>query len=132
MPEVELRRKKPAVIPMLLFDGTNGEQVDDFADGQVNFGRTDGQIEIWNAQEKAWQVVPVGHRVVKSTLGEFYPMSPKAYEETTEPDNGEIAGLRSLLAEVCDDIEHVVNGNAGYIDRDMLWNYRERADLEQS
>jgi hypothetical protein len=35
--------------------------------------------------------------------------------------------LRALLDEVFDDIEHVVNGNAGWIDRDMLDRYRSDA-----
>lgn len=35
--------------------------------------------------------------------------------------------LRTLLDEVFDDIEHVIDGNAGYIDRDMLDRYREDA-----
>jgi hypothetical protein len=86
-PEIERRRKKPVAIEMLLFDGTNSQQVDDFTDGYINFGRNDGHIEVWNRQENAWIVIPVGHRVVRGALGEFYPMSPQAYQDTTEPDN---------------------------------------------
>lgn len=88
MPEIERRLKKPFPIEVLLFDGANTEQVDEFTGRQISFGRADGQIEVWNSQEKAWQVVPVGHRVAKSTLGEFYPLSQRAYEETTEPAEG--------------------------------------------
>lgn len=35
--------------------------------------------------------------------------------------------LAALLDEVLDDIEHVVDGNPGWIDRDMLTDYSERA-----
>lgn len=35
--------------------------------------------------------------------------------------------LTALLAEIIDDIEHVVGGNPGWIDRDMLDRYREDA-----
>ena len=86
-PQIERRRKKPDVIEMLLFDGANGEQVDDFTGGLVSFGRPDGQIEVWSSQEEAWIVIPVGHRVARGVLGEFYPLSPQAYQETTVPDD---------------------------------------------
>jgi hypothetical protein len=36
--------------------------------------------------------------------------------------------LRTLLGVIFDDIEHVVDGNVVYIDRDMLGRYREDAD----
>lgn len=91
MPEIERRRRKPLVIEVLLWNGTNGEQVDDFTGGRIGFGRADGQIEVWNDQEKAWIVVPLGHYVANGALGEFYPVSPEAYEKTLEPDSGPAA-----------------------------------------
>jgi hypothetical protein len=93
VPEIERRRKRPLVIEMLLWDGTNFAQVDEFAGddgcGYRNAAINSGILAVWNDQEQAWQVVPPGHRVVKSTLGEMYPMSPQAYEKTTEPTPGE-------------------------------------------
>lgn len=89
MPEIERRRKKPLPIEVLVWDGTNFPQVDDFAgdDGQGNRNaRLYGAgLEVWNDQDQAWLGVVLGHRVVRSTLGELYPMSEQAYEETTEP-----------------------------------------------
>jgi hypothetical protein len=97
VPEIERRRKKPLVIETLLWDGTNFGQVDDFAgdDGQGNrnarlFG---AGLEVWNEQEQAWFGVTLGHRVVRSTLGELYPMSQQAYEDTTDPEPcGQVPG----------------------------------------
>ena len=84
MPEIEDRRKKPLPVRMLLWDGTNLAQVDDFT-GRGNCGGREGdELEVWNDQENNWMTVPLGHYVVKSTLGEYYPMSPDAYERTTE------------------------------------------------
>jgi hypothetical protein len=91
MPEIEYRRKRPLVIEMLLWDGTNFEQVAAFTSGShlVDLVRHGGgQIDVWNDQEDAWFAVPPGHYVVKSTLGEFYPRSPEAREATTEPGTG--------------------------------------------
>jgi len=92
VPEIEKRRKKPFVIEVLLWDGTNFPQILEFAGkGGHDWGnarpRVGGVrvIEVWNEQEQAWIAVPLGHRVARGALGEFYPMSPQAYEETTEP-----------------------------------------------
>lgn len=89
MPEIERRRKKPLPIEVLVWDGTNFGQVDGFAgdDGQGNrnarlFG---AGLEVWNEQDQSWLGVMLGHRVAKGALGELYPMSQQAYEETTEP-----------------------------------------------
>jgi hypothetical protein len=43
-----------------------------------------------------------------------------------------IKQLEALLAEVIDDVEHlVIDGWRGYIDRDMIVDYRERAKLPE-
>jgi hypothetical protein len=47
--------------------------------------------------------------------------------EKAERAAADTEGLNTLLVEMCDDIEHVVDGKADYIDRDMLDDYRERA-----
>ena len=96
MPEIERRRKKPVVIEVLLWDGTNGTQVDEFTGDRVNFSDRGNRIQVWNDQEAAWIAVPLGHYVAKGALREFYPLSPQAYTETTEPDepapgNAEVA-----------------------------------------
>lgn len=86
MPEVERRRKRPLVIEMLLWDGANLPQVIGFIGGEDLASWEAGGLRVWNDQEKAWMAVPVGHRVAKGALGELYPMSPGAYEDTTEPE----------------------------------------------
>jgi hypothetical protein len=89
VPEIEKRRKKPLPIEVLVWDGANFPQVDDFAgddgDGNRNARLFGAGLMVWNDQEGAWLGVTLGHRVVRSTLGELYPMSQLAYEETTEP-----------------------------------------------
>jgi hypothetical protein len=90
VPEIEKRRKKPLVIEMLLWDGANFPQIDDFA-GDDSHGNRNARLfgaglEVWNDQDQAWLGVVLGHRVAKSTLGELYPMSQQAYDETTEPE----------------------------------------------
>lgn len=93
MPEVERRRKRPLPVEMLLWDGTNSGQVDEFTVDRARFGDRGDQLEVWNDQERAWMPVPVGHHVVRSTLGELYPMSPEAREKTTEPEDATVSGL---------------------------------------
>jgi hypothetical protein len=97
VPEIEDRRKKPLPVRMLLWDGTNFPQVNEFAGtdghGNRNAVLNSGILAVWNEQEQAWQTVPVGHRVVRSTLGELYPMSPEAYELTTQSAVGPAADI---------------------------------------
>jgi hypothetical protein len=67
----------------------------------------------------------------------------KAYENLTAPVRArytaagqavagplerEIAGLRTLLGEVLDDLGHVVGGNTDWVDRPVLDAYRKRAE----
>lgn len=90
MPEIERRRKKPLVVEVLLWDGTNYRQVRNFAWGdkaEIANCRPaqDGGLTVWNNQEQAWFDVPVGHYVVRGALGELYGLSPAAYSDTYEP-----------------------------------------------
>jgi excisionase family DNA binding protein len=95
VPEIERCRKLPLVVEMLLWDGSNHGQIDEFA-GDDNVSRERGCLDVWNDQERAWIAVPLGHYVAKSTLGELYPVSPEAREATFEPaerllTSGEVA-----------------------------------------
>lgn len=40
------------------------------------------QAHVWNEQERDWFPVPVGHRIVRGRLGEFYAVSPDAIQAT--------------------------------------------------
>jgi hypothetical protein len=90
MPEIERRRKKPLVVDVLLWDGTNYGQVRDFAGGDPEGGRNamllqSRELAVWNNQEQVWFDIPVGHYVVRGALGEMYGLSPEAYATTYEP-----------------------------------------------
>lgn len=87
-PEIERRRKKPLPIEVLLWEGgtENYRQVRSFAGGIDMVLMEAGCLSVWNDQEAAWIAVPLGHYVAKGALREFYPLSPQAYTETTEPD----------------------------------------------
>jgi hypothetical protein len=85
VPEIEKRRKRPLVIEMLLWDGSNFAQVDDFTGNDSNASRDGDGLEVWNDQERDWITVPLGHYVAKGALGEYYPVSPEAYAKTFEP-----------------------------------------------
>lgn len=92
---IETFRKKPVTVETVLWDGTretiaflvkwagnlrdNPEQSPRFiVDADMNGC-------VYNDQERCWVNVPLGHRVVKGRLGEFYPISPEAVAETYEP-----------------------------------------------
>jgi hypothetical protein len=98
VPEIEDRRKKPLPIRMLLWDGSNFAQVDEFTGSDSNASREGGELEVWNDQENNWMTVPLGHYVVHSTLGEYYPMSAAAREATTEPAGAVSLHARTLYA----------------------------------
>lgn len=86
MPEIERLRKKPLVIEVLLWDGTNFAQIVEFTGSDGNADRVGpGELKVWNEQENDWIGVPLGHYVAKGVLGEFYPLSPEAYERTYDP-----------------------------------------------
>jgi hypothetical protein len=44
------------------------------------YGTWQQQIAVWNTEENGWINCPVGHRIAKGRLGEFYPISPAALE----------------------------------------------------
>ena len=118
MPEIERRRKKPLVVDVLLWDGTNYGQVRDFAGGDPEGGRNamllqSRELAVWNNQEQAWFDIPVGHYVVRGALGELYGLSPEAYATTYEPDgDGRPAAAWCDLGDCC------VNGPGAHYSRD--------------
>lgn len=92
---IERFRKRPLEVEMMLWDGTpeRGHQISDWVDSY----RTDrdplgslflfdtAYAQVWNREERQWLSVPVGHRVAKGKLNEFYPVSPAAIAETFDP-----------------------------------------------
>lgn len=93
-PPVEQFRRRPTTVDTILWDGTperarhikawTGRR----ADGVRRFllpSDSAGQWEqahVWNEQERDWFPVPVGHRIVRGRLGEFYAVSPDAIQAT--------------------------------------------------
>jgi len=86
---IVLFRKKPVVVEAVKWDGTSYPAVERFAGAAVVLeadlpGQQPGRLQVWNDQEQAWIPCPAGHWVVRGVLGEFYPVSPAAVEETYE------------------------------------------------
>lgn len=88
---IETWTGKPRVVEMMLWDGTaeTGDAIAEWVGFSTDGGRLwrvrhgkapDVFAEIWNTQELCWVNCPVGHRVAKGRLGEFYPISPAALE----------------------------------------------------
>ena len=97
---VERWTDKPRVVEMMPWDGTAEcaeaiqRWVGSFEDGDPLFlpGVDENSVsriaaatrysgaQVWNTQERCWVSCPVGHRVAKGRLGEFYPISPAALE----------------------------------------------------
>lgn len=93
---IEKFRKVPIEVETILWDGTpeRAQQIKEWV------GKRDtheprfllpeditgvwNEANVWNDQEHCWIPCPVGHRVVKGLLGEFYPISPEAVEKTYE------------------------------------------------
>ena len=110
MPEIERRWKKRLPVEVLLWDRTNAAQVDAFIGDETRVSWEAGTLTVWNDQEEAWIAVPPGHRVVRGTFGEFYPMSPGAYEMTTEAETADgesrqVSDLRIMLSTLIDRTE---------------------------
>lgn len=96
MPEIVERTKRPVTVRTRLWTGLNVEEMREFCGlfpgGSVPlFAEPDpadgvyASARVWNDQEHCWINVPVGHHLVAGPLGEFYPISPAALEETYEP-----------------------------------------------
>lgn len=91
---IETFRKKPVIVDTVLWDGTweRLAEIRDWIDSATTtwpeqpaftFDPASG-LRLWNDQENCYVDCPVGHRVVKGRLGEFYPISPAAVAETYE------------------------------------------------
>jgi hypothetical protein len=42
-------------------------------------------VVVWNAPEKQWLNVPVGHWIIRGVSGELYPCNPDIFEKIYEP-----------------------------------------------
>lgn len=88
MSRVEHWTGKPRVVEMMLWDGTQEASkaisqwvgVDENGDTNWIPPEPASPAQVWNTQEHCWVSCPVGHRVAKGRLGEFYPISPAAIE----------------------------------------------------
>ncbi|GGM26932.1 hypothetical protein GCM10011608_09660 [Micromonospora sonchi] len=85
MPPVERFRRRPTTVDTMLWDGTpaRAQQIRAWV-GDHRFWLDDATptASVWNDQEHEWFPVPVGHRVVRGVLGEFYAVSPDAIQAT--------------------------------------------------
>lgn len=78
---VQKYRKKPVVVEALLWDGTNKQEVFDFAAGAV--ATTDGdKIKIITLEGGIYS--SPGDYIIKGVKGEFYPCQPDIFEFTYE------------------------------------------------
>ena len=79
MPDIEEVARRPYVVRVLLWDGTNSDQVERFVGaGNWRPALQTRPAQVWNSEERQWINVPVGHRLVAGRVGEFYPLSPDA------------------------------------------------------
>jgi hypothetical protein len=91
---VETYRKRPVTVETMLWDGTRerlaelerwaGNLRDDPTASPRFIVDADMNGAIYNDQEHCWINCPIGHRVVKGSLGEFHPVSPEAVAKTYE------------------------------------------------
>ena len=89
---IETYRKKLVVVDMILWDGTDraaaeiAEWVAVAGPGEPGFRTAEGAegvyAEVWAEQEECWVDCPVGHRVVRGTVGEYYPISAEALAQS--------------------------------------------------
>jgi hypothetical protein len=96
---IETYRRKPTVAVMVLWDGSDRavEEISSWTGlGRVDFSvfhlNDDGGAAIFNTEEHCWIPVPIGHRIIRGPLGEFYPISPAALEKTYEAVEGATDG----------------------------------------
>lgn len=85
MPEIEEWRKRPIVIRMLEWDGSNEGQLAEFAGGGFHAVDPCDRIEdpeitgeVWDKLHGTWVGVKTGQCVVEGVLGEHYPLDPEA------------------------------------------------------
>jgi hypothetical protein len=91
-------RKRPVTVQGIPWTGANAEAVTAFAGGDKFTPYAivrNGELEVWNEQERHWLPCPVGHVVMRGVLGELYPVSPAALEVTFDPSDGPGAGRKS-------------------------------------
>lgn len=90
---IERFRKKPLVVDTMLWDGTTKRLFEIRAwldlvrmplDTPLFLYNAEWGLRLWNDQEGCYVDCPVGHRVVRGALDEFYPISPDAVAETYE------------------------------------------------
>jgi len=148
-------RKKPLTVETLEWTGENYRSLSAFTGQQVRRAAMGG-LEVWNEEERDWIACPIGHRVVRGALGEFYPISPEAVARTYEPDDD--AGIpvsaadlvaaaavaeraQEALAELRDENEHLKSALAGDNEGVRLWmldcarlvnRHRERGDAAEA
>lgn len=87
-------RKKPVVVECIQWDGTNFDELQDWAGSNVKLtndvqhNHLPPQLWVYDKMHETWIKVFEGHRIIKGTEGEFYPHSgdnwDKVYEEVVD------------------------------------------------
>lgn len=92
MAEVEVHRKKPVEVEMMLWDGVSftardiQDWVGETPSGEWGFltiaelAGVNEHAQLWVAHNGSWSPLPVGYRVAKELDGSgFYPLSPEGF-----------------------------------------------------
>ena len=90
---VEYYRRRPTVVPMIEWTGSNYDDVDQFCGAIPDSGGVRAfepgnayvPAKCWNTEERCWVNVPRNHRIVRGARNELYPISPEALAATYEP-----------------------------------------------
>lgn len=90
MHPIERFRKLPLEVETVLWDG-NPERASflqhwtgQCPDGSERFRRFGEVWSVWADEERTYIQCPVGHRVVRTWQGTFYPISPESVAATYE------------------------------------------------
>jgi hypothetical protein len=83
---IEIYQRRPAYVEMILWDGSADSfyEIRDWVGISPDVGGPGFRFnahdiaEVYNGEEHGWIPTPVGHRIVKGPVGEFYPISPAA------------------------------------------------------
>jgi hypothetical protein len=92
VPDIEEWRRRPAVVRMLRWDGSNEAQLDEFTVGGFRVIRPGDRdaapgitAEVWDKLHSTWVGAKTGQFVVCGVLGEFYPLDETARAASYDP-----------------------------------------------
>lgn len=78
-------RKKPVMVEALRYDGTNNEELEDFAESSIVFRDImSDNMTVYIDTLEGEMKVSKGDYVIKGVKGEFYPCKPDIFDKSYE------------------------------------------------